>query len=481
MKHKTFTLLLILGLILVLGGLLSSQPKVAGAQEPDSRRSIGIQQTPLDTIFTYQGRLFDTNGPVDGNFDFEFKLFNDPDNGNQVGSTVTEEGVIVTEGIFTVKLDFDSDIFVGDARWLEVGVRPGNSTDGFTTLAPRQELTPVPYALALPGLRTQPHSTSPNVIGGYSGNTVTDGAWGATISGGGRPEQFGEGPNIVTDRYGTIGGGLDNHAGNQTGTIWDASHATVGGGSGNTASGICSTVGGGSSNDASGEAAMVPGGFQNEAVGDFSYAAGFCAKAEYAGSFVWADSSSCFPKFASTVPNQFLVRATGGVFFDTGDSALNANGDLSVAGNATVNGNLNVGTLNGAAPSALQVPSGAVMFFNLTACPSGWSPLSGAQGRYLVGLPSGGTLGGTVGTALTNLENRPVGRHTHSITDPGHSHTLDLRDSVLGEGYVGNSGSGQDVSDTTTAVSTSNITINAAGGVDGTNAPYLQLLVCQKD
>ena len=56
------------------------------------------------------------------------------------------------------------------------------------------------------------------------------------------------------------------------------------------------------------------------------------------------------------------------------------------------------------------LPAGAVSFFDLASCPSGWSELTAARGRYLVGLPSGGTLSGTAGTAPTNLENRPVGR-----------------------------------------------------------------------
>ena len=46
-------------------------------------------------------------------------------------------------------------------------------------------------------------------------------------------------------------------------------------------------------------------------------------------------------------------------------------------------------------------PAGAVMFFNLASCPAGWSELAAAQGRYLVGVPGGGTLGGTSGTGGT--------------------------------------------------------------------------------
>lgn len=48
-----------------------------------------------------------------------------------------------------MELDFGSSVFTGDARWLEVGVRPGDMNDPniYTVLTPRQEVTPTPYAL----------------------------------------------------------------------------------------------------------------------------------------------------------------------------------------------------------------------------------------------------------------------------------------------------------------------------------------------
>lgn len=70
------------------------------------------------------------------------------------------------------------------------------------------------------------------------------------------------------------------------------------------------------------------------------------------------------------------------------------------------------------------VPAGTVAFFNLAVCPAGWTELTSARGRYLVGLPAAGTLAGTAGTALSNLEDRPVGQHLHNITDPSHSHGI---------------------------------------------------------
>lgn len=130
-----------------------------------------------------------------------------------------------------------------------------------------------------------------------------------------------------------------------------------------------------------------------------------------------------------------------------------------------------------------DTPAGAVMFFNLGACPTGWAELVSAQGRYLVGLPSGGTLAQGVGTALTNGENRAVGQHGHAISDPGHSHTVDYRSLVGNNGglfrYVTKEPTGTANTLSTNASSTG-IVVQNSGTVAGTNAPYLQLLVCQK-
>ena len=103
---------------------------------------------PLSTGFTYQGRLTDGGSPANGDYDFQFKLFDAASDGTQVGSTVTVGDHTVTGGLFTVQLDFGG-AFTGDARYLEIGVRPGRSTGAYTTLSPRQPLTATPYALSL--------------------------------------------------------------------------------------------------------------------------------------------------------------------------------------------------------------------------------------------------------------------------------------------------------------------------------------------
>ena len=98
-----------------------------------------------DTAFTYQGRLANAGQPANGSYDMTFALFNAVTGGSQVGSTNTVTAIGVTNGLFTVELDFGGN-FPGADRWLEIGVRPaGNGT--FTILSPRQKFTATPYAI----------------------------------------------------------------------------------------------------------------------------------------------------------------------------------------------------------------------------------------------------------------------------------------------------------------------------------------------
>src|SRR5262249_45389864 len=103
-------------------------------------------ETPLGTAFTYQGRLTDGGGPASGVYDLQFTLFSAETEGTQVGPILTSAGRVVTDGLFPVPLDFGSSAFAGNARWLEIAVRPG-SGGAFTSLAPRQALTATPNAL----------------------------------------------------------------------------------------------------------------------------------------------------------------------------------------------------------------------------------------------------------------------------------------------------------------------------------------------
>jgi trimeric autotransporter adhesin len=361
------------------------------------------------TAFTYQGFLTENGGPANGASDFEFKLYNAASAGAQQGSTVTFDDVGVTNGLFTVTLDFGNQ-FPGAARWLEIGVRT-NGGGAFSTLNPRQSITATPYAIKAAnamtvamgtisdpsffgttttaplqlqvsntvGLRLEYPTlgTVPNLVGGYSSNSVGAGTSGAVIAGGGA---FGAinsiGANsaysaigggavnkIASDSayatiaggyyndigaasYGTsIGGGYDNNiaansgfatiAGGQINDIRVDSHSSaIGGGYGNlifpnspsaTIAGgqanvireksYLSAIGGGFNNFIQSNApyAVIPGGYLNTvgAGATNAFAAGYRAKANHVGAFVWADSQ--IADFASTTNNQFSIRALGGV------------------------------------------------------------------------------------------------------------------------------------------------------------------------
>ena len=107
---------------------------------------ITVVHAEMGTSFTYQGSLNDAGNPADGLYDFEFELYDAPSDGNQLGNTIDINDLDIIDGQFIVELDFGSDVFAGDARWLETTVAQSDGSDP-ATLTPRVELTPTPYAL----------------------------------------------------------------------------------------------------------------------------------------------------------------------------------------------------------------------------------------------------------------------------------------------------------------------------------------------
>lgn len=193
------------------------------------------------------------------------------------------------------------------------------------------------------------------------------------------------------------------------------------------------------------------------------------------------------------------LRVTGTVGIGTMDpqANLDVNGNMRIADGTQGQDRVLTSNENGLASwqPPQGVPAGGVMFFNLPTCPSGWSEVGAAQGRVIVGLPSGGTLGGTANAALGNLENRThthpysdVIAHAHAVNDPGHTHTNPSRGeqnaNLAGENIITTN---HFVSNYTILANTTGITINstgvATGTTQGTSAtmPYIQFKVCQKN
>jgi len=97
------------------------------------------------TEFAFQGSLKDSGSPANANYDFEFALFDALAGGSQIGSTIPKNTVLVTNGVFAVKLDFGS-VFPGASRYLEIRVKlSGQPT--LTPLTPRQLVNSAPYSI----------------------------------------------------------------------------------------------------------------------------------------------------------------------------------------------------------------------------------------------------------------------------------------------------------------------------------------------
>ena len=311
------------------------------------------------TAFTYQGRLNLGGAAANGLYDLRFTVFDSTNSpGTIVAGPMTNAAAGVSNGLFTATIDFGTNVFTGAARWLEIGVRT-NGGGSFNVVSPRQALSGSPYALFA-------YTTSANVnntvgssyaaVGGGLNNQST-GAYSTAAGGQGNISSgfvtaVGGGlNNEALVSYATVGGGVNNFAtgigalvgggagntaygqgsavvgGYGNGTY--ANYASIGGGSNNTANAAGDVIGGGFNNtvnaadatigggfgntiSAAGTYGTIPGGFSNLVAGFYGFAAGQDAEVLHNGSFVWADSSASLP-FASSGPNQFLVRAVGGV------------------------------------------------------------------------------------------------------------------------------------------------------------------------
>jgi len=350
--------------------VLANTGAVAQSPEP------AVLQAGLGTSFTYQGELKKGATYVNGSCSFQFSLWDAVTGGTQIGSPQALDNVSVTNGRFTVPLDFGASAFAGDARYLEIAVKCAGDSQ-ITTLTPRQALTATPYALyssgnwGLNGNRglsandffgTNDNMTltfgvsntvayrivpavdpsngfTPNLIGGSSTNGVAPGVYGATIGGGGTT-LF---PNVITGSgiYATIGGGRGNAAGGR--------YAAIGGGLGNTASGWGAYVGGGGydgitnlGNQATGTASTIGGGIENIASNQYAtVGGGMNNTASNWAATIGGGRSNVANNQQATVGGGFANLA-GGLYATVPGGNLNvAQGDYSFAAGSQAQANHN--------------------------------------------------------------------------------------------------------------------------------------------
>lgn len=264
------------------------------------------------STLSFQGRLTDAGGNAINNASqsMTFALYK--------GTTkIWEESqnVNVSGGLYNVLLG--AVVPMDTIRFnepIDLGVKVGTDPE----LVPRTPLVSTATARSLPGLYTFFRDAfgddGYNLIMGFG--RVEPGVAGAVVLGSGREGS----PNVALNDRSTIGGGVANEAG-LTATVGGGSlnsaqggWSTIGGGQSNMASGALSTVSGGVWNRAIGEYSAVPGGLSNYALGITSFAAGYKARANHHGSFVWNDRSITVgnDSLLSTDANQFVIRAVNG-------------------------------------------------------------------------------------------------------------------------------------------------------------------------
>ncbi len=257
-----------------------------------------------------------------------------------------------------------------DARCATIGGGAGGrATNIFATVSGGQANTAAGAGATIGGGVENSAAGQRAVVGGGEANHATGD--GAGVGGGRYNEATGPhstvaggGSNHASGAAGTVAGGFNNSATGHNSTVCggmsntaDGYLAAIGGGMLNLATGSESSVGGGDENEAYGECSVIAGGLDNRALGTFgavaggmmnaapgyasavpggvlnvaggrySLAAGYKARVRSAadaggddndgdaGTFVWADSTDT--EFTSTGPNQFLIRASGGVGIGT--------------------------------------------------------------------------------------------------------------------------------------------------------------------
>ena len=478
-RNKLMTRALTLGAILAISGLGLIGPAAAQDNGPQTA------QVVAGSSFTYQGRLIRNGQPINGPCDLSLSLWDAGSSGGFLASN-TFASVPITNGLFTLQLDFGTISFGGEARWIESAVRCPPEV-GYTPLSPRTRLTAAPYALyalnnwALGGnsgtggngfvgttdntpltigvngagaLRIYPNASSPNLAGGYSGNYFTPTIYGATIAGGG--SFFYE--NRVLNTFGSVGGGRANQA--------DGYGATIAGGIDGKAVGDYATVAGGLSNYATGSSAAIGGGFYNVASGYVSYVGGgdlnvastqnatigggysntlsggtLIANGTIGGGVFNANSG-----FAATIAGGHGNQATGewasmgGGGFNTvsGRSGTVSGGEYNVAagaGSTVGGGGWNGGSTSGnrADGSASTIGGG---FGNSVSPDGGYGVIGGGQGNAITATPGSNLNIATIGGGLNNKVTLGGG-----TVGGGNSNTAGNFDATVSGGF-GNTASG---------------------------------------
>jgi len=147
------------------------------------------------------------------------------------------------------------------------------------------------------------------------------------------------------------------------------------------------------------------------------------------GTSIWTESASTTASLGLVAVRLGTTTPLDTAVIDGGDLYLQVTVDSTVLSPRLAIGSVPYAVRAAYADECGAVPAGSVMFFDLDACPAGWSPLDAARGRAIVGTPAGGAVGGTVGAPLGDVENRAHGHtvdpaSTATAASGAHDHTV---------------------------------------------------------
>jgi hypothetical protein len=177
------------------------------------------------TAFTYQGRLDSGSSPANGIFDLQFDIFDSASGGARIAGPLTNAAAAVSNGLFTVTLDFGAGVFTGADRWLEIAART-NGGGAFEVLAPRQQIQSAPYAIQAANALTAAVASSANsvaaanVVGTLSpaqlpASVLTNGTTGVNLTGNFTGAFAGNGTNLTLNPNVALRTGGNTFSGDQ--------------------------------------------------------------------------------------------------------------------------------------------------------------------------------------------------------------------------------------------------------------------------
>jgi hypothetical protein len=291
--------------------------------------------------FSYQGRLNEDNQPANGNFELTAELYDAPEAGHRIGQLVVPN-VVVNNGLFEATLDFGTQAFDGNPRWLELAIRRPGGDLSSVRLTPRQPIRPAPYAMhafaagkLLNGLAGD-GSRITNLQSSQLSGTIESELLSSNIV---RSDQPASSTNLISLLNADL---LD---GKHASDLW----ALRGNAGTQPETNFIGTT------DAQPLVFKANGRRMLRLELNQSVVLGTAAKSQHDGAFVWADSSST-NEFASSRAQEFRVRSTGGAVFTVGHAPV---GQLVPSVSMTATGGVAIISSNVMSP-ALDVRQGSL-------------------------------------------------------------------------------------------------------------------------